>query len=154
MAFLNNADEPQMDLPDAEQDARYQQNLARAHELLEHLPRQWPIPEETKQQSPATDGNEDALRADLIEQRFTSWLTTQRQQVAHWTSLRPIELSSSLPILTLETDDTVFVSGKPVLDQGKVVGIDEKEVYEKVDALSLKLLERARTSPKLRWPLV
>lgn len=50
--------------------------------------------------------------------------------------------------------DRVFVAGKLVLDQGKVVGIDENKVYEKVDELSPRLLERAQVIPKSRWPLV
>jgi len=50
--------------------------------------------------------------------------------------------------------DRVFVAGKLVLDQGKMVGIDENKVFEKVDELTLKLLERANISPRLRWPLV
>ena len=50
--------------------------------------------------------------------------------------------------------DRVFVAGKLVLDQGKMVGIDENKVFEKVDELALKLMERAHISPSLRWPLV
>ncbi len=111
MAFLNNADEPQIVLPDAEREAQYQQNLARAHELLEQLPDRWPVPDELKESSSANGSNQDNVRTELIEQQFNSWLATQRQQVAHWTSLEPVELSSNLPILTVEADDTVFVSG-------------------------------------------
>jgi len=50
--------------------------------------------------------------------------------------------------------DTVFVSGKIILDQGRVVGVDEKEVYEKVESLSRKVLERTNLSPRQRWPVI
>jgi len=50
--------------------------------------------------------------------------------------------------------DTVFVSGKVVLDQGRMVGVDEKDVYEKVEELSRNVLERSNISPKQRWPVI
>jgi len=50
--------------------------------------------------------------------------------------------------------DTVFVSGKVVLDQGRMIGVDEGEVYEKVEALSRKILERANISVSQRWPVI
>jgi 5-methylthioadenosine/S-adenosylhomocysteine deaminase len=50
--------------------------------------------------------------------------------------------------------DTVLISGKVVLDRGRMVGVDEKEVYEKVEELSPKVLERSKISPKQRWPVV
>jgi 5-methylthioadenosine/S-adenosylhomocysteine deaminase len=50
--------------------------------------------------------------------------------------------------------DTVFVSGKVVLDRGRIVGVDEKEIYEKVEVLSRKVLERTNISPRQRWPVI
>jgi cytosine/adenosine deaminase-related metal-dependent hydrolase len=50
--------------------------------------------------------------------------------------------------------DTVFVSGKVVLEEGRIVGMDEEEVYAKVEGLSRKLLERSKITPKLKWPLI
>ncbi len=50
--------------------------------------------------------------------------------------------------------ESVFVSGKVVLDQGRIVDIDEEEIYAKVEDLSRKLLERSGVSPKLKWPLI
>ncbi len=50
--------------------------------------------------------------------------------------------------------DTVLISGKVVLDRGRMVGVDEKEVYEKVEELSRNVLNRSKISPKQRWPVV
>ncbi len=50
--------------------------------------------------------------------------------------------------------DTIFVSGKVVLEQGRTIGIDEREVYEKVEALSRNVLQRTNLSPRQRWPVV
>ena len=49
--------------------------------------------------------------------------------------------------------DTVFVGGKIILDQGKIVGLDEEEIYQKAENLSLKLLKRANLSLPSKWPI-
>ncbi len=43
MAFLNNADEPDLDLPTAEQTTKRASNLAQAAKLLAELPNKWPV---------------------------------------------------------------------------------------------------------------
>jgi hypothetical protein len=43
MAFLDNADEPELDLPDQALDRRYRDNLAEADRLLHDLPNHWPL---------------------------------------------------------------------------------------------------------------
>ena len=43
MAFLNNADEPDFDLPEREAAARSKANAARAAKLLAELPEKWPV---------------------------------------------------------------------------------------------------------------
>ncbi len=45
MAFLNNADEPELDLADARTDEEHRRRLAEAERLLAELPNQWPIDE-------------------------------------------------------------------------------------------------------------
>jgi cytosine/adenosine deaminase-related metal-dependent hydrolase len=48
--------------------------------------------------------------------------------------------------------DQVFVSGKLILDQGRVVGVDEREVYAKVEDLSRRVMDRAEVRPRHKWP--
>lgn len=50
--------------------------------------------------------------------------------------------------------DSVFIAGEKILDQGRMVKIDEAEVYENVDRLSHKLMDRAGIRPVRKWPLV
>ena len=50
--------------------------------------------------------------------------------------------------------DTVLVGGEPVLEHGKIVGIDEQEIYAKAEGLSRKLLQRAKLPLPSKWPWV
>ena len=93
MAFLNNTDEPDLDLPDQAIDDEHARNLKRAARLLVELPPKWP----------ADKGS--------LDEKFASWLKQQRAQSVAWTVLRPVKTTSNLPLLTVEADDSVFVSG-------------------------------------------
>ena len=50
--------------------------------------------------------------------------------------------------------ETVFIAGNKVLDKGRITFIDEREIYQKVDMHSKKLLQRTNINPKTKWPLV
>ncbi|MBW2058000.1 MAG: amidohydrolase family protein [Deltaproteobacteria bacterium] len=50
--------------------------------------------------------------------------------------------------------DTVMISGKIVFDHGRITGLDEEEIYARVEDLSRNLLERSGVSLKQKWPLV
>jgi hypothetical protein len=54
-------------------------------------------------------------RREHLEERFAEWLERERGRVVRWTPLRPVEAKSNLPFLTIQEDDSVFVSG----DQSK-----------------------------------
>ena len=73
MAFLNNADEPSLDLPNSDLDKQWAANKSKAEQLIAELPAHWPI--ETQQvvattfQSATTDGNQRFhLRDDGVVQ--------------------------------------------------------------------------------------
>ena len=102
MAFLNNADEPDQDLPDPALAEQHRKNLARAAELLAELPNKFPA---NSKATPALTGPEH------LATRLTDWLATERARAAKWTALRPAEAKSNLPLLTVQPDDSVFVSG-------------------------------------------
>jgi len=112
MAFLNNADEPDLYLPDEAAEQRYQQNLAKAAQLLDRLPRHWP-----DAAAGASDSKPETVVAVLkapesdIATAFGKWLQTERDRTPHWKSLPPTEVSSNLPHLTVESDAAVFASG-------------------------------------------
>lgn len=98
MALLNNADEPDLDLPDADLDERHQQDLREAERLLARLPEHWP----------AAEGRS---AEETVDQRFAQWLDAERQRTVEWRTLRPTAMKSNLPLLTAEADGSVFVSG-------------------------------------------
>ena len=102
MAFLNNADEPDLDLPDTALDARHREKLERAAALLADLPQKFPADTTT---NPPTTG------AANLDKKFAAWLTTERSRVAPWTILRPEEAKSNLPLLTVQPDSSIFASG-------------------------------------------
>lgn len=107
MALLNNADDVELPLTDEASDASYRENLAKSEQLLETLPAAWPLPDAAAN-NPESD---QERRNALIAERFNAWLQEQRGRAVAWRSLRPIEMSSNEPLLQLEADDTIFVSG-------------------------------------------
>ena len=99
MAFLNNADEPALDLPPpnaAEEDAARQKKL---EQLIAQLPEKFP------------EGADPAARRNAAEEKFREWLEEQRSLNVEWIPLRPIETHANLPLLTVQDDNSVFVSG-------------------------------------------
>jgi len=102
MACLNNADEPDFDLPDTQRDETFRRNLAEADRLQRELEQHWPL--EAEQGGGVT-------REMAITQKFDEWLKQQRDRAVRWTSIRPTKASSNLPQLTVQADDSIFASG-------------------------------------------
>ena len=50
-----------------------------------------------------------------MEKKFADWLAGERARTVPWHVLRPVEAKSNLPHLTIEPDDSIFVTG----DQSK-----------------------------------
>jgi hypothetical protein len=95
LAFLNNADEPELEVRDPAVEARRRQLQAEIARLEGELPARYPLA--------------------ALEKQFGAWLREQRRNTARWTVLRPAKAKGSLPFLTVQPDDSVFVSG----DQSK-----------------------------------
>jgi hypothetical protein len=91
MAFLNNADEPDLDLPTTAELADRDVKRAEADRLFKELP--------------------DGMTRELLDTRFADWVKQQRDRLVPWESLRPVAATSNLPLLTVEADDAVFASG-------------------------------------------
>ena len=102
MAFLNNADEPDYDVPDPALAAQHEQNLARAAQLLAELPKKFPADAKA---SPPLSSEEN------LAKHFAGWLAAERSRAVEWKNLRPVEAKSNLPLLTVQPDDSVFASG-------------------------------------------
>lgn len=92
-AFLNNADEPDFDLPNVDAEKAYQNALKRAEALTEKLPDQF-------------QGGRQAA-----EQAFVAWLKQQQARETQWTALKPTALKTNLPLLTVLPDNSLLTSG-------------------------------------------
>jgi hypothetical protein len=104
MALLNNADEPELELPQHDLDAQHRRNVQQAEQLLAQLPEQFPVDKEG-------DRPIDDRRRGELDRRWADWLQQQRSAAVDWTPWRPIEATSNLPLLTVQPDDSVFASG-------------------------------------------
>ncbi|PHS07379.1 MAG: hypothetical protein COA78_13535 [Blastopirellula sp.] len=104
MAFLNNANEPELPIPDESVVARRAANLKKAEKLIAQLPEQWPVDEES-------DVPPEKQRETAIEEAYQKWLDESRLHSVEWKTMRPSLATSTLPLLTIEDDDAVFASG-------------------------------------------
>ena len=93
MAFLNNADEPDLDLPAPDAEKQRAAREREAAKLLAELPGKWP----------AASGN--------VDEKFAEWLARERERAVKWTTLRPAGAKSNMPLLTVQPDGSVFASG-------------------------------------------
>jgi hypothetical protein len=102
-AFLNNADEPELDLLPPTAAADQATRAKKLAEQLTALPDQWPVAD--------ADAKAGKKPRDLAEAKFTEWLTKERARAIAWTPLRPATAKSNLPLLTIQPDASVWASG-------------------------------------------
>lgn len=111
MAFLNNSDEPELELPDPSVDAQWKRNLEQADEQLRHLSSHWPLPNTPDEAEIKTETEAASARAAAIEAAFATWLAGERANNAAWETLMPVLATANLPTLTIEADGSIFASG-------------------------------------------
>lgn len=65
---------------------------------------------------PVEDARPLAVRRKAhLEMKFKSWLAAETEKAVRWDVLKPIKATSNLPLLTIQNDDTIFVTS----DQSK-----------------------------------
>lgn len=101
MAFMDNADEPDLDLPAEEAPEVRQRRLAQRARQIAALFTKWPGPE----------GTTPAERKKLAEAAFDTWRERMRRNKVTWEVLRPAEMKTNLPHLRLLPDGSVLGSG-------------------------------------------
>ncbi len=122
MAFLNNADEPQLELPQADHQAKWERNRAVASRLLDDLASQWMPPKDDLEREQSGEpngcaddqqgsGTSDEERLAALQRAFEAWLESERENAVVWRELRPVRATANLPILTIQEDNSVFASG-------------------------------------------
>ncbi|HEX3152192.1 MAG TPA: PSD1 and planctomycete cytochrome C domain-containing protein [Gemmataceae bacterium] len=107
-AFLNNCDEPTIDVPTAEI-ANRRAELAKQIEVREAgLAKLFPPDPLAQAGDPRSL---DEQRTAYLEARFNAWLAIERAKATNWTVRKPTSAKGSIPTLTVEPDGSVFVSG-------------------------------------------
>jgi 5-methylthioadenosine/S-adenosylhomocysteine deaminase len=113
------------------------------------------FPAETVLEMATLDGAEALLMKDdigSIEAGKSADLIIFDRRHPEWHPLLNVA-NSLVYAVTDRSIDSVFIAGEKVLDKGRMVKIDEEEIYRNVDRLSRKLLDRAGVRPVLKWPL-
>jgi mono/diheme cytochrome c family protein len=116
-AFLNNCDEPTIDVPAAAVAAKRAEAERQIVERELGLAKSFPTDPLAQPGDPRTA---DEQRQAYVEARFNAWLAVERSKAVNWTVLKPVEAKGNVPLLTVESNGSVFVSG----DKSK------RDVYE------------------------
>ncbi len=103
MALLNNADEPDLAVRDADVSARRREIEQQIAGLESELPSRFP--------PGAGDGPIERRRQEHLEQKFAEWLEAERATATAWTVIRPDHLETNLPKLEVLDDGSIFSSG-------------------------------------------
>jgi hypothetical protein len=117
MAFLNNADEPEIEVPQPALTARRQELEGQIAARMADLPNQFPPDPKAK---PGDTQPVEVRRREHLERKFHDWLQQETVRAVRWTVLRPMKAESNLPRLTVLPDASVLASG----DQSK------RDVYD------------------------
>ena len=142
MAFLDNADEPELELTNPAQESEAAARLVKADELVASLPLKWPV------QAPPTDSKAPEeptaaiRRQESLDKAFSAWLVQQKSTTANWQVVTPLKATSNLPLLTIQADSTVFVSGD--ITKADTYQVDLGKPPEAVTAIRLEVLPDPR----------
>jgi hypothetical protein len=107
-AFLNNCDEPTIDVPSPE---IAKQRAAIEKQIAERELTMW----KAFPKDPLADPDDKTPPAELqrayMEARFQAWLKIERDKAVTWTVLTPKTAKANIPLLNIEPDGVIFVSG-------------------------------------------
>lgn len=98
MAYLNNADEPDLILTTEESRLRQREKNQKAAQLLSELPDRWPVPE-------------DGYEGPTLKQAFQDWKKGERAKVVQWSVINPDSSSTNSPYLIQESQGVLFAGG-------------------------------------------
>jgi hypothetical protein len=132
LALLNNADEPDLFVPDPVIATRREEIEKQIAKLATELSATFP---------PA-DGSEpiDERRQRRLEQKFQEWVKLNRSRTADWTVLRPYDLKTNLPKLEVLEDGSIFSSGDITKRDVFKLKFRLDQLTEPISALRLEVL--------------
>ena len=87
-------------------------------------------------------GDSESLRKDSLAKAFSTWLDQQKSHTAKWQVVTPVKATSNLPLLTIQADSTVFVSGD--ITKADTYQLDLGKPPEAVTAIRLEALPDPR----------
>lgn len=111
MAFLNNADEPTIDVPRLEIEQQRAEIERQIVMLIAELPNHFPAAEGMTAQ-------------EHLEQQFAAWLHGEAEKAVRWTALQPLTAKSEVPTLNILDDGSVFSTGDITKRDEYVVTLD------------------------------
>ena len=136
MAFMDNADEPDVDIPQPGADAQRKNDAALEEKLFTELPKKWAA------KHPAKDGDIAPANGGALETQFHEWLARERERTVQWTPLRPTSAKSNLPLLTVQPDASIFASGD--ISKSDTYELHFRDVSAGVTAIRLEALPDPR----------
>ncbi len=106
MAFLNNADEPEMEVVQPELARKRHELEQKIDDLLQHIPTRYPVKAAQAKETLGAQAHRQAF-----ETAMAKWYTEKAKNLAQWTPLTPIEAKANVPLLTVLPDRSIFASG-------------------------------------------
>ncbi len=103
-ALLNNADEPEWVIPDADQVWATAETKARIERLWLDLPAKWPA-------APAEGADPPAAVPMPLAERFAAWEGEQMAKAIDWRIVTPERWTTSMPHLVVRADGSMLASG-------------------------------------------
>ena len=84
----------------------------------------------------------DESRAAYLQARFQAWMNVERQKLVNWTVLKPNSATGNVPLLSIEANGSVFVTG----DKSKrdVYDLAFESKLSKITAIRLEVLPDER----------
>jgi hypothetical protein len=136
MALLNNADEPDMPVPNEATQQRRRKLESEIAELEADLPSQFP---------PA-DGDSpiEERRRTNLDGQFKQWLSQQQAVATTWSVLRPSEMKTNLPRLEVLDDGSVYSTGDITKRDVFTLTFDLSSLEKPISALRLEVLPDQR----------
>lgn len=130
--LLNNADEPDLILPDQETQVRREEILKRIKALEQRLPDAFPPLE--------GEGSEAERRAAHREQKFSEWRQRERKAAKNWQILEPVAMATNLPRLERLPDGSLLSSGDITKRDVFNLDFDLKKFEAPITAIRLEVL--------------
>jgi len=136
MALMNNADEPDLKVPDAAITARREELQSRIRQLRRRLPAKFPAGK--------GPGNPGQRRARHLERKFTEWLRIERDRAVAWRVLPVLRARSNLPRLEVLADGSVLSSGDVTKRDVFTLDLSLAEFSQPLTALRIEVLPDER----------